>query len=168
MSTDEREIELVSKDSQKFRVKRKKALMSGLIKDMLEEQDEEDEEIPSLPVPNVESDPLKKVIEYMRYHWNDVATIIPKPLVKPLKDYISDWDNIFIDDTLSMIVDLVMAANYLNIKDLLELSSAKIIDLNKDKTPEEIKEMFGIENIKDKDDLKKIQEINEFKEEEES
>jgi len=168
MSTDEREIELVSKFGQKFRVKWKKALMSGLIKAMLEEQDPEDEEIPSLPVPNVEFKPLKKVIEYMRYHWNNVATIIPKPLVKPLKDYISDWDNIFIDVEMSMIVDLVMAANYLNIKDLLELSSAKIIDLNKNKSPEEIKEMFGIENIKDEDDLEEIREINEFKEEEES
>jgi len=39
---DEPEVELVSKDTQKFRVKRKVILQSGLIKDMLEEQEEED------------------------------------------------------------------------------------------------------------------------------
>jgi len=62
-ASDEPKVELVSKDKQKFRVKRKVILQSGLIKDMLEEQEEE--YMPSIPVPNVESGPLKKLIKLL-------------------------------------------------------------------------------------------------------
>jgi len=38
-----------------------------------------------------------------------------------------------------------MAANYLNIKDLLDLTCAKVASMIKGKSPEQIREMFGIE-----------------------
>ncbi len=163
--TNGNEVELVSKDSVKFRVKRDAILMSGLIKDMLEEQDEMDEDIPSIPVPNVESKPLRKVLDYCEHHWNNKADEIEKPLKGKLEDVICDWDKQFLQIDQTMLIELIMAANYLNIKDLLDLTCAKVASMLKGKSPEQIREMFGIENDFTPEEEAKIREENKWCEE---
>jgi S-phase kinase-associated protein 1 len=60
---------------------------------------------------------------------------------------VSEFDSKFIDiDDLEGIFDLIMAANYLDIKSLLDLSCAKIATLIRGKTPEEIRKTFNIVN----------------------
>jgi len=163
---DDRDVELVSKNSEKLMVKRRAILMSGLIKDMLEEQDEEeDEDVPTIPTPNVESKPLKKVIEYVMYHHVNPADEIEKPLKGKIEDVISDWDQKFIEIDQSLLIELIMAANYLNIKDLLDLTCAKVASMLKGKSPEQIREMFGIENDFTPEEEAKIREENKWCEE---
>ena len=58
----EKEVEIVSSDSQKFKIKRKIALSSKLIKSMLEG---DDEEIPSIPI-RVKAKKFKKVFSLMK------------------------------------------------------------------------------------------------------
>ena len=49
--------------------------------------------------------------------------------------------------TMSFLCALsLQAANYLNIKDLLELTCQTVADMIKGKTPEEIRRTFGIKN----------------------
>ncbi len=62
--SENKHIELLSKDKLSFKVDRDIMLMSGLVKDMLEEGDD-NEETPLIPIPNVESKPLEKVIEFL-------------------------------------------------------------------------------------------------------
>ena len=58
-----------------------------------------------------------------------------------------EFDSKFIDiDDLEVIFDIIMAANYLDIKSLLDLSCAKIATLIRGKTPEEIRKTFNIVN----------------------
>uniref|UniRef100_A0A0D9WP97 SKP1 component dimerisation domain-containing protein n=1 Tax=Leersia perrieri TaxID=77586 RepID=A0A0D9WP97_9ORYZ len=45
-----------------------------------------------------------------------------------------------------MLFDLIMAANYLDSKGLLDLTCQSLADLIKDKTPEEVRKMFSIKN----------------------
>lgn len=164
-NTDEREIEIITKDSKKCKVKRKMILMSGLVSDMLEEQDEEDEDIPSIPIPNVDVETFEVIHKYIQHHWNNKAEEIKKPLKGKIEDVISQWDNEFlisVDQT--MLIKLVMASNYLNIKDLLDLTSARMASRMKGKTPERIREMFGIECDFDQVDKKKIKEENKWAE----
>jgi S-phase kinase-associated protein 1 len=158
--TNETLVELTSKDGQKFKVKKQVILMSGLIKDMLEEGDEE--EVPVIPVPNVDSKPLKKVIEYCEYHWNNPAEEIEKPLKGKIEDVICDWDKKFLEIDQSLLIELIMAANYLNIKDLLDLTCAKVASMIKGKSPEQIREMFGIENDFTPEEEEKIREENKW------
>jgi len=53
----------------------------------------------------------------------------------------------FVDDLdQEMLFELVLAANYMDIKPLLDLTCAKIATMIKGKTPEEIRKAFNIRN----------------------
>jgi len=163
---DESEVELVSKDSEKIKTKRRFVLMAGLIKDMLEEQDEEEEEdIPTIPIPNVEAKVIHKIIKYGKQHWNNPSDEIEKPLKGKIEDVISTWDKSFLEIDQSFLIELIMAANYLNMKDLLNLTCAKVASMLKGKSPEQIREMFGIENDFTPEEEAKIREENKWCEE---
>jgi S-phase kinase-associated protein 1 len=156
------QVELISKDGQRFKVDKEVIQMSGLVKDMLEEEGEEDE---AIPVPNVDSKPLQKVIEYCQYHYKNPAEEIEKPLKGKIEDVICDWDKKFLEIDQSLLIELIMAANYLNIKDLLDLTCAKVASMIKGKSPEQIREMFGIENDFTPEEEAKIREENKWCEE---
>ena len=159
--------------------------MSGLIGDMLgeikifheDDTDEEDEKDWSMPLPNVkEKRILKLFLKYAHHHWNDRSEVIPKPLPGDLRNYISDWDAQFLQDVedakktkdkygmkldhpeegLNVIVELLMAANFLNSPDLMALLSAKIMDMNKQRSPDELKALFGIESDFTDEEMEKI------------
>jgi S-phase kinase-associated protein 1 len=162
---DESYVEIVSGDKQKFKVKKKIILMSGLISDMLEEQDEEDEDIPSIPIPNVNGKTFEVIQKYIQHHWNNKADEIKKPLKGKIEDVISQWDNEFLNSVdQTMLIELIMASNYLNIKDLLDLTSASMASGLKGKTPEKIRDMLSIECDFDPEEKRKIKEENKWAE----
>ncbi|KAK2966823.1 hypothetical protein RJ640_026504, partial [Escallonia rubra] len=96
---------------------------------------------PSIPLPNVTSKILAKVIEYCKKH---VHT--PKSDDKSSEDDLKAFDAEFAQVNQGILFDLILAANYLNIKSLQELTCQTVADMLKGKTPEEIRETF---NIKD-------------------
>jgi S-phase kinase-associated protein 1 len=148
---------LISRDNVQIKVDTNVIKMSGLVEDMLEE---EDEGIPTIPIPNVDSKTLQKVIEYCQYHHNNRADEIERPLKGKLEDVICEWDQSFLEIDQQMLIDLIMAANYLNIKDLLDLTCAKVASTLKGKSPEKIKEMFGISSDFTPEEEEKIRKEN--------
>jgi len=153
----------VSKDEQTFKVPRDVVMQSGLIKDMLEET--EGNEMPSIPLPNVESKALSKVIEYVKHHHNNKADEIEKPLKGKIEDVISKWDKAFLEIDQSLLIELIMAANYLNIKDLLDLTCAKVASMIKGKTPEQIRKTFNIQNDFTPEEEEAVRQENKWAEE---
>ncbi|KAL7620267.1 hypothetical protein AAE478_009260 [Parahypoxylon ruwenzoriense] len=59
---------------------------------------------------------------------------------------LSDWDKEFFRLDLSELLDLVRAANYLGIDDLLDVACKAIADSIQGKSTEEMRELFGISN----------------------
>jgi len=141
-STDEK-LKLLSQEGEAFSVTKKVAIMSELIKTMIEGDKEEKE----IPLPNVKSSVLQKVIEYMKYHCDNA----PKPIEKPLKsanmaEVVSQWDADFVDVEQELLFELILAANYMDVKPLLDLTCAKVASMIKGKNPEQIRKTFNIVN----------------------
>jgi len=141
-SSSEKVLKLKSAESEIFNVPLKIAQMSELVKAMV--QDETAEEIPLL---NVKSNVLKKVVEYMRYHAENPPKEIEKPLKSPnMAEVVSQWDADFVDVDQELLFELILAANYMDIKQLLDLTCAKVASMIKGKNPEQIRRTFNIVN----------------------
>eukprot|EP01064_Diplonema_japonicum_P035384 TRINITY_DN765_c0_g1_i2.p2 TRINITY_DN765_c0_g1~~TRINITY_DN765_c0_g1_i2.p2 ORF type:complete len:212 (+),score=98.17 TRINITY_DN765_c0_g1_i2:75-638(+) len=164
-SNDQKPVEYV--------VDREAAKMSGLIKDMLEDQEGDDQQT-VIPIPNVNGRTLNYVLEYCEYHWNNRADPIDKPLRGKIEEVLCAWDKQFLLTDLikggdekqhELLIDVIMAANFLNIKDLLDLTCASVASMIKGKTPEQIRALFNIENDFTPEEEEKIREENRWCEE---
>jgi len=164
---DDKFVKLLSKDEQEYKIQQNIMMQSGLISDMLEDQvDAEESDVPEIPLPNVDSKALQKVIDYCKQHHNNKAIEIEKPLKGKIEDVICDWDKKFLEELdQSVLIELIMASNYMNIKSLLDLTCAKIASMIKGKSPEQIREMFDIENDFTPEEEEKIREENKWCEE---
>ncbi|RKP09430.1 E3 ubiquitin ligase SCF complex Skp subunit [Thamnocephalis sphaerospora] len=138
---------LTSSDNVEFTVDKDVAERSVLIKNMLEDVGESDH---AIPLPNVTGKVLSKVIEYCEQHKND-----PLPDADDGQDEyarvrssddISEWDKKYMDVDQDTIFDVILAANYLDIRPLLDLGCKTIANMIKGKTTEQIRELFGIVN----------------------
>ncbi|OAY50541.1 SKP1-like protein 1B [Manihot esculenta] len=138
MSTG-RKITLKSSDGETFEMDEAVALESQTIKHMIEDDCADN----GIPLPNVTSKILSKVIEYCKKH---VET--PKSEDRPssVDDELKAWDAEFVKVDQATLFDLILAANYLNIKSLLDLTCQTVADMIKGKTPEEIRKTFNIKN----------------------
>ena len=97
-----------------------------------------------IPLMNVDSQTFEKVKEWLAYRaehpLEDVDPTTPTEL--------DEWSEAFVEvgDNKEQLFALVMAANYLDIKALLDVSAQSIANLIKGKTTEEIRQLFNIEN----------------------
>lgn len=90
-----------------------------------------------IPLPNVSSKILQKVIDYCKHHSE-------KKEGEAEED--KNFDAEFVKVDQATLFDLILAANYLNIKGLLDLTCQTVADMIKGKTPEEIRKTFNIKN----------------------
>lgn len=128
-----------------FKVRMESACMSELIRDMLENSEDDNDEV--IPLPHVQSHVLERIIQYTDYHWNNPAAPINKPLKGFVEPELGDWDRHFLQTLdCQLLVDILMAASYLDIKDLFDLCCAKIASDLSEKSPEQVRDIFGISN----------------------
>ncbi|KAA0064846.1 hypothetical protein IC582_006088 [Cucumis melo] len=134
-----RKITLKSSDGEIFEVDEAVALESQTIKHMIEDDCADS----GIPLPNVTSKILSKVIEYCKKH---VESPKPEDRTGSVDDDLKTWDSEFVKVDQATLFDLILAANYLNIKSLLDLTCQTVADMIKGKTPEEIRKTFNIKN----------------------
>lgn len=98
-----------------------------------------------IPLKNVTSEIFKKVIEWCEYHAED----IPKPpdnVEEKRTDDIGEWDVEFLKVDKGTLFELVLAATYLDIKGLFNVTCKSIANSIKGKSPEEIRAVFNLGN----------------------
>lgn len=149
-------ITLTSSDGQKHTIDEKSAERSNLLKGLISDYTEDTD----IPMPDIRGDVLKKVVEYLIKYKDTEPKEIPKPLPSNnLLDVTDEWDVSFLNSIdLDTIFDLINAANYMDIKSLLDLTCAKIASLMKGKSAEEIRTMFNIECDLSEEELKEYEE----------
>tara|TARA_E500000178_G_C16626889_1_gene575858 strand:+ start:160 stop:516 length:357 start_codon:yes stop_codon:yes gene_type:complete len=117
-------------------------------------------------LPNVKAHVLRKVIEFCEHNQGDPLSQIEKPLKSSdMKENVSEWYAKFINLEQEVIFELILAANYMDIKPLLDLSCAKIACMIKGKTPEEIRQTFNIVNDFTPEEEAQVREENKWCEE---
>jgi S-phase kinase-associated protein 1 len=136
-------LKVMSAEGDIFTVELEVAYLSTLLMDLAGEGGCDEE----IPLPNVKTAVLSKVLDYCQHHKHNLC---PAPIQKPLRNKnlidcgVSKWDCEYINVENDMIFQLILAANYLDIKGLLDLSCAKIASKIKGRTPEEIREEFAL------------------------
>jgi len=138
---------LVSSDDvngEKFTIDRESAMMCNLVKSIIEG----DSEAKMIEIKKVSTGILKLIVEYLKHHHGKSPAEIAKPIrsVKMEKIVEDEWDAKFINaQTKRNIFQIILGANYMDIKSLLHLGCAKIATMIKGKSPEEIKKILSEE-----------------------
>jgi S-phase kinase-associated protein 1 len=157
--TKKKTVKLMSSDYQTFEVVEDVAHESETIKNMIEDTGSEE----TIPLPNVNSKILTMVIEYTRTHvaakettdkaeteiksGDEARKTAGEARKKLAEEELKDFDENFVKEVdQSTLFDLILAANYLNIKGLLDMTCKKVAMMIKGKTPEEIRKTFNIKN----------------------
>jgi S-phase kinase-associated protein 1 len=158
-------VHLVTSDNVEFAVEREVVERSVLIKNMLEDVGESDQ---SIPLANVSSAVLRKVIEYCEHHKGEP---LPSGDADQNQDEtrkrttdISEWDQKFITVDQEMLFEIILAANYLDIKSLLDVGCKTVANMIKGKTPDEIRRLFNIVNDFTPEEEAQIKKENEWAE----
>jgi S-phase kinase-associated protein 1 len=80
-----------------------------------------------------------------------------------MKDVTDTWSSDFIDGvSLEELVDLTVAANFMELQPLLDLTCAKIASMCKDKSEDEIFKTFGVTETFTEEEKAKIREENKW------
>ena len=129
-------ITLISSDGVHFAVPEAAANLSETIQHMIEDGCTDG----GIPLPNVTGSILAKVLEYCNKHAADAESN---------KEELDKFDKAFVDEVKAdqaTLFDLILAANYLNVKGMLDLTCQTVADMIKGKSVEEIRQTFNIKN----------------------
>ncbi|KAG8786508.1 hypothetical protein FRC15_011313 [Serendipita sp. 397] len=125
--------------------------------------DREDTEYP-IPLPNITSPVLKKVLEYCEHHQADPLPTIQVDGGPRRRTNISKWDQQFINVDQDMRFDILLAAWHLDIKSLVyvlffftsdsvaymfwcrDVGCQTVANQMKGKSPEELRKFFNLAN----------------------
>ena len=147
-------VTLISSDHERFEVPEAAATMSQTIRHMIEDGCTDG----GIPLPNVTARTLAKVLEFCNEHAAAAAAAAAgagseagssSNAGKDGGADLAGFDKAFVDEVKAdqaTLFDLILAANYLNVKGLLDLTCQTVADMIKGKSVEEIRQTFNIKN----------------------
>ncbi|EDV35789.1 uncharacterized protein Dana_GF12644, isoform B [Drosophila ananassae] len=157
-------IRLESSDKEIFDIEQEIAKCSETIRTALEDLgDESDNSV--LPLHKVNSVILKKVLHWATYHKDDPQLTEEDENKEKRTDDISSWDADFLKVDQGTLFELILAANYLNIQGLLDVTCKTVANMIKGKSPQEIRDTFTISNDFSPQEEEKVRKENEWCEE---
>ncbi|KAL3323709.1 hypothetical protein AABB24_038057 [Solanum stoloniferum] len=135
---------LKSSDGDEFEIEESVAVQSGTIKNMI------DDDYTLIPLPNVNTQTLIEIIEYMKKHGEKIDSN---------EEEIEEFDKEFMKDkSYQNMFRLVIAANYLHISDLMNLLCQTIADRIKNKSVNAVRKIFDIINDYTPEEEEKVRE----------
>ncbi|KAG7579813.1 S-phase kinase-associated protein 1-like [Arabidopsis thaliana x Arabidopsis arenosa] len=142
-------IVLTSSDDESFEVDEAVARKLEIIPDMIADDK-------AILLQNVTGMILAIIIEYCKKHVDDVDSEAKNELVMT-------WDAEFMKNIdMETLFKLLIAADYLKVKGLIDLTSQTIADYVKDKSPNEFREIFNIENDYTPEEEEELRKQNEW------
>ena len=127
-------------DGKEFEVSSKVIMLSVTVGHMLE--DLGGDHVVPLPE-SVKSAAFEKILVWLKYR-----QVNPLPPVADTEKYRTDnidpWDQTYMQMEMPLLFDVLLSANYLDIKELLSLCLKTIANMMKGKDPEQIKAIFTL------------------------
>ncbi|KAA8641606.1 SKP1 family protein [Aspergillus tanneri] len=155
-------ITFTSADNVDITVELDTAKQSLLIKDMLDDLGNLCEIEEAIPIPNASESVLKKVFEWCDYHKHDST---PDDVNDVYCEEINAWDQNFLQVDQEMLFEIILAANYLDIRKLLDLCCKTVANIIRGKSADEICTIFHIPNDYTLEEKEQIRRENEWEEE---
>ncbi|KAK4044721.1 Skp1 family, dimerization domain-containing protein [Parachaetomium inaequale] len=167
MSADKsvQKVTLTSNEGSTIEVDRVVAERSMLIKNLIDDLGDDAIANSPIPIPNVNDPVLRKVVEWCEHHRNDAAQSADDENDSRKKTTdIDEWDQKFMQVDQEMLFEIILAANYLDIKALLDVGCKTVANMIKGKSPEEIRKTFNITNDFTAEEEEQIRRENEWAE----
>lgn len=164
-SDDKATINLVSKEGDVYEVPIDIAKMSKLVEETISDDmdDDDDASVKDIPLPNVRASVLAKVIEYCTHYATEPMDPIQTPLKSDKVDgLVQKWYADFCKVDRVMLFELVTAANFMDIKPLLDLTCLAVAVEIKGKSEEELRTMFNISNEFSPEEEAQVREENKW------
>ncbi|CAJ0934332.1 unnamed protein product, partial [Mesorhabditis belari] len=100
-----------------------------------------------MALPNVSNESLYYIVRWCEQHRNCPAWVEDQWWENVYNDKMRQWEKEFMAEmTSDALYDVYMAASYLDIKCLLDHCAQAFADMVQGKSPEEIREIWGLEN----------------------
>ena len=113
----------VSKEGDVYEVPVGVAKMSNLVATTIDDDAEDDDEVREIPLPNVKDAVLAKVIEFCTHYKEEPMNTIQTPLKSSkIEDLVQPWYAEYVKVEQDLLFELVTAANFMDIKPLLDLT----------------------------------------------
>ncbi|TMW93604.1 hypothetical protein EJD97_011402 [Solanum chilense] len=139
-SSSKKMLILKSSDDDEFEIEESIAVQSITIKNMVED------DYTLIPLPNVNTQNLILIIEYMKKHGEETEEI-------------EEFNMNFVKDmSYERLFEMIFAANYLHISDLMDLLCMTIADRVKHKSVIAIRQIFGVTNDYTPEEEEKLRE----------
>ena len=162
----------ISKEGDLFEVPISVAKMSALVETTIDDDEDDDDENEEngggggaeIPLPNVKGAVLAKVIEYCTHYTNvEEMTAISTPLKSSkIEEVVQQWYADYVKVEQVLLFELVTAANFMDIKPLLDLTCFAVAVLIKGKSAEEIRKIFNISSDFTPEDEAQVREENKW------
>ncbi|PWY70196.1 E3 ubiquitin ligase complex SCF subunit sconC [Aspergillus heteromorphus CBS 117.55] len=148
-------------DNAILEVERDVAERSVLIRHLLEDLPASGQ---AIPLQMVNEAVMKKVIEWCRHHQKDPPSTGDDDDSRRKTTDIEEWDQKFMQVDQEMLFEIILAANFLDIKGLLDVGCKTVANMIKGKSPEEIRKTFNIQNDFTPEEEDQIRRENEWAE----
>lgn len=163
MASEKKTVCLRSSDGEAFEVSEQViAAASVTIKGMIGEASSSaaGADTTTLPIPNVTAATLSRVLDYVNKHSADIQPDDYNFCAPGDEHPLARFDDDFVDVDNDTLIDLVHAAEYLNIKKLFDLTCKAVADKLKGRTIDEIRKTFSIVNDYTKEEEEEVRREN--------
>ncbi|RDW57732.1 hypothetical protein BP5796_12533 [Coleophoma crateriformis] len=172
ITTHPTKIKLLTQDLTVVEVEQRVAEHSVLIKHLCTFFGEKIVSRHYIPLPGVNEVVLRKVLEWCNHYKSDDHLTSTRHYNGWDEDFVnarektnvSEWDQKFVQIDQEMLFEIILAANYLDIKPLLDLACLTVANMIKGKSADEIRETFNITNDFTPEEEEQIRRENEWAE----
>lgn len=141
---------LISNENDSFEVSFEKVFASAMVKSVIDPEygDDlcEEEEDTQVPLPMISTPILRKIVDYMNHYGLNLPQIVTPLRFKDMAKNVGEWECNFLDMERDELMELLRAADYMDMGGLILLCSAKLANNIMGMSTEEMREYLGIVN----------------------